>query len=275
MFGSILGAVGAVSDFASGLINSHNQAKADQHNFNREFDEGVRQFNVQDDYNKNMTQYRVKDAIAAGINPLAALGMSGNYSPTASTAVGGGSSRQIPSFSGMTKALAKMFERENEDKINDEKESRKLGLESMRLENEYRRAQINALQNGNTGEPVTPPDQLYRVALDLSGRPRLVINQDILEADDDNPGYKSAMIAALGQIDKKTGRIPKQARYMIDDWFYKKYGYHIPNLEELYVSPMEVGIVGKGVADETGATKAVKAGAKFVGRAALKLATGI
>lgn len=232
----------AVADFATGLISGHS-SKSEGHK-NRQ--EARRQFNIQDDYNKNLTQYRVEDALKAGINPLAALGQSTNYSPTASI-YGGGSDSSIPSTSGIAKAISKFFERESKEDAEYNRKTRSLDLEGRQLENDYRRAQIDALRNGNTGQPVSPPDQLFNVALDLAGRPRLVIDQNVLEADDDNPGYKASMVNALGHIDPKTGRIPEQARMMIDDWYYQKHGYHIPNLEELYISPTEAGIVTAGM----------------------------
>lgn len=108
------------------------------------FNESVRQFNVQDDYNKNLTQYRVKDAMKAGVNPLAALGYSGNYSPTVSAGYGGDSSSSSPSFNDSLRQLSEIFNKQ-------QAESNELDLEGKRLDNEYKRGLL-----ANLNQPGIP-----------------------------------------------------------------------------------------------------------------------
>ena len=93
---SVGGPIGAVIGGVGGLLGGLFGHKK-QTDFNKKyFNESVRQFNIQDEYNKNRMQYTVQDAIKAGVNPVAAIGGSGgNYSPTISA--GGASSAPVSS----------------------------------------------------------------------------------------------------------------------------------------------------------------------------------
>lgn len=157
-----------------GASSSSKESKANRR-------EARRQFNIQDDYNKNMTQYRVSDALKAGINPLAALGMSGSYSPTASSGGSSGASEHIANgFSALGKGISSMFEKRAHE------ESVGLSLENQQLQNEYLRAQIN-----NMAQPAVPTGQvkpqigdLYLPWKDKSGNVVWLLNPDaIADAD--------------------------------------------------------------------------------------------
>lgn len=98
---------------------------------------------------ENQTQIRVNDALKAGINPLAALGASSGYQPvfnnsTASSDGGSAISAIGQVAGGIGKAISSLFAEQ-------ETESRELSLESQRLENDYKRAQIDHLRNMNPG----------------------------------------------------------------------------------------------------------------------------
>ena len=96
---SIGGPIGAVAGGLIGGISGLFGTKKSTNWNKKYFNESVRQFNVQDDYNKNRMQYTVKDAIKAGVNPVAALGGSGgHYSPTISAGGAGGSSGSSGGF---------------------------------------------------------------------------------------------------------------------------------------------------------------------------------
>lgn len=91
---------------------------------------------------ENLTQIRVRDALKAGINPLAALGQSANITPSYSN-----SDKSEKDFSALGSGIAniaKFFSKS-------EKEATSLSLESQRLDNEYKRAQIDHLRNMNPG----------------------------------------------------------------------------------------------------------------------------
>ncbi len=229
--------ISGAASLIGGLMGNHQE--------NKQFGESVRQFNEQMDFQKNATQYRVQDALKAGINPLAALGVSANVSPTISAQGNNSGGRGI---AGLGRAIRDAFR----SKAEDEKEGRALDLEAKRIENEIQRTKLLSMtQPGIIGnEPETvgiKPDgrkMLYDVAYDLQGRPRLMVNQDVTENDTDNAGYRSALATAFasGQINPFTGRVrSRQLQMLIDDMYYQSTGRHITNLDELYISPTEVG----------------------------------
>lgn len=102
------------------------------------------QFDAQRFDNQNATQIRVRDAIKAGVNPLAALNVSGaHYSPTISLSDGG---RNYNSgFSELFKTLGSIFPtREQKQNRAIELESAKLDLEAKRLQNDILRGKLLA-----------------------------------------------------------------------------------------------------------------------------------
>lgn len=208
--------------------------------------------------NENALQIRVNDGLKAGINPLAAIGASANYTPTMQTNsatdlvnLGSGA------LNGM-KGLTGLFKEKAKDDVEYEREAQQLDLESKRLENRILKnkaeeSSLNLSQGSGKEVPAEKPTRmgeraLFVPAYDLKGRPRLVANQDVIEGDNDNAGYRAAILTAIanGDIDKKTGEIKNpETRKMLDDMYYDMTGHHIKNLEQLYVSPTEMGLVTK------------------------------
>lgn len=233
MIGSIIGAAG---DLFGGLMSNHNSRK--------DRAESARQFNEQMDFNKNATQYRVQDALKAGINPLAALGVSSNVSPTMHA---GGSDGGAGYFSNAIRSLSNIFNRQ-------EKESRDLDLEAKRIRNQMAREELNILRqpgidsgNQNMEQPPVGTDEyLFRFAYDLDGNPRLMVNQDITENDSDNAGYMSSLASAYsrGYINKLTGEItnPQMRRKLASD-YERATGRRLMHSEKMYVSPAELAII--------------------------------
>lgn len=233
---------------ALGAGISHHDSKADRA-------ESARQFNEQMDYAKNQTQYRVSDALKAGINPLAALGISANVSPTIHS--GGGSDTGSIIAAGGREA-ARIMQDYLSDKMQDESESSKLDLESKRIENRIQNERLKAMTNKPEEEEhpkMMGQKTLFTPVYDIQGRPRLVLDQNVMETDADNPGYTSSMIATMaeaakrGDIDLTSGRIKNdQLRMLIDDFYYNTTGHHISNLEDLYISPSEAAAIAAYVA---------------------------
>ncbi len=234
--------VGDVIEFGSSLLGM----ESDRAVAGQDRAEAQRQFNEQMDFQKNQTQYRVQDALKAGINPLAALGVSSNVSPTVSA----GGSQPGHHMARAGRVLANIFR----ERFGQLKESNDLDNEAKRLRNEMMQAELDIMRQPglpiNGGAQLTPafrPDgrkMLYDVAYDLQGRPRLMVNQDVTENDSDNAGYRSALATAFasGQINPLTGRVrSRQLQMLIDDMYYQSTGRHITNLDELYISPTELG----------------------------------
>lgn len=234
--------VGDVLEFGGNLLGM----ESDRAVAGQDRQEAQRQFNLQREDNHNATHIRVKDALKAGINPLAALGVSSNVSPTVSA----GGSQPGHHMSKAMSALGNMFR----SKFRLDKESAELDNEAKRLRNDVIRTELNHLRQPglpvNGGAQLTSsfrPDgrkMLYDVAYDLNGRPRLMVNQDVTENDSDNAGYRSALATAFasGQINPLTGRVrSRQLQMLIDDMYHQSTGRHITNLDELYISPAEFG----------------------------------
>lgn len=244
-------AITAGASLLGGLFGSHSSKKTAE----KDRAESARQFDAQMDYAKNQTQIRVKDALKAGINPLAALGVSANVSPTFH-AGGGDNSGEIMSnaISGAGSAIGKALEAKARDDMSYDSQAKELDLEGKRLENRILQQRIDAATN-KAGEGVEQPRMmgqktLFTPVYDLQGRPRLVLDQNVMETDADNPGYTSSMIATLadaakrGDIDLVSGSIKNpQLRMLIDDFYYNTTGHRITNLEDLYISPAEAAAI--------------------------------
>ena len=220
---------GLIGDIAGAFV-SHSDARSNRA-------ESQRQFNEQMDYAKNQTQIRVADALKAGINPLAALGVSANVSPTFHA---GGDSNAGAFLSSAGKELNDMLSEKTKDDIVYDSESKELDLEAKRLQNRILQQQLDAktVTPGVDVEPTETPKMmgqktLFTPVYDLQGRPRLVLDQNVMETDADNPGYTSSMIATMaeaakrGDIDLTSGRIKSpQLRMLIDDFYYNTTGHH-------------------------------------------------
>lgn len=244
---SLLGAaiIGG-SAILGGLMGAHRSKK----NNDSQVAESRRQFDI----NTNESiQRRVQDALKAGINPLAALGANVGSSPTIH-AGGGDDSGAIMAnaISGAGGAIGRALMDKQADDMEFDTQAKELSLEEQRLRNRILRQEIQAKTN-KPGEDMVPSMQgeslLFQPVYDMQGRPRLVVNQNALEADSDNPGYMSSITATIadgiakGQIDPVSGEIKSnQLRMLIDDYYYNTTGHHINNLESLYISPTEAAM---------------------------------
>lgn len=244
--GTVIGAgAGLVGDVLGGLLGS-SSSKSEGHK-NRQ--EARRQFNAQMDFQKNATQYRVQDALKAGINPLAALGVSSNVSPTVSTGYGSGDQSWSAAASRAGDRIQNMLQRLTAQKLVDDvkysNESQQLDLESKRLQNENQRLKNNILNQPGVPSPVGQDQFLWRPVEDLDGNIRMVVNQDITENDSDNAGYLSSLTGALvnGWINPTSGYIrSKQYKLMLDDQYYRATGRHLNVDVPWYISRSELAI---------------------------------
>lgn len=243
-WGTVIGAgIGLVGDLIGGNSSSH-ESQANRR-------EARRQFNLQREDNLNATQIRVADALKAGINPLAALGVSQNVSPT----VHAGGDSDVGSYASRAgDRLQRMIEKLTADKAVDDanydSQAKELDLEGKRLENRILQARLASLTPNSPGNPdniVSSPRVLdgevmvFRPAYDLQGRPRLVINQDVLEGDADNPGYLASIgqLYVDGHINQLTGKLDRDAAEKVRWMYYNSTGRDLWNWEEMYISPSE------------------------------------
>lgn len=251
-----------MSDIISGLAGAGTSiygSNVSKHESKANRREARRQFNEQMNYAKNQTQIRVEDALKAGINPLAALGQSANVSPTFHAGGSSGAGELIANAGQhMSKALQAIFEEKAVDDAEYTKKSQDLDLKSQRLQNQILQKRLDAMDT--PGVDVERPnmlgqDLLFKPVYDLQGRPRLVVNQNVMEGDADNPGYMSSIMATIasgikdGQIDLVSGKIKSdQMRMMLDDMYFNMTGNHIMNLEDLYISPSEAAAAAAYIA---------------------------
>lgn len=246
MMGDFFGIGEAISGtlgFASSVYG-HNLAKQESKANRRE---ARRQFNEQ--MNESV-QRRVQDALKAGINPLAALGYSGGASPTIHAGGTSGAGEIISNAgSHLSRALRAFFEDKSVDDAKLDTQSKELDIEGQKIQNQILQKQLDNLSTPGVDEEkptMMGQDLLFKPVYDLQGRPRLVVNQSVMEGDADNPGYMSSIMATIasgikdGQIDPVSGRIKSdQMRMMLDDMYFNMTGHHIMNLEDLYISPSE------------------------------------
>lgn len=252
-------AIGKVANFAGDIFSTVTGQKSANEMAQNQFDAQM----------DTSIQRRVADGLKAGINPLAAIGASANVSPTIHAGGPNGSDPMslFSLFGSAAKGLKNMFVQKQEDDMAYDSEAKFLDLEGKRLENRIlRNRALESEQNlktmSDTGSakevPSIEPNRrgeraLFVPAYDLKGRPRLVANQDVIEGDNDNAGYRAAILTAIanGDIDKKTGKVVSpETRKMLDDMYFNMSGHHISNLDELYVSPTEMGLVSKDEAKD-------------------------
>lgn len=258
--------VEAGANLVSGIFGASTAASESRANRH----EARRQFNAQMDYNKNLTQIRVEDALKAGINPLAALGQSANVSSTISAGGTSGAGEIIANTGhNVGKALQEALSDKQADDMYYDSRAKELDLEGKRLQNRILRQQLTPTRPGVDQEP--PPSMegegtIFKPVYDIKGRPRLVVNQDFLEGDSDNAGYSATLASALadGQIDKISGRVVSpQLRMMIDDYYYNTTGHHIHNLSDLYISPSEIALANANAIEQAGGGFFKKLGKKL------------
>lgn len=200
--------------------------------------------------NHNLTQIRVQDALKAGINPLAALGVSSNVSPTIMS-TGSNNGTSGGRFSNIAKAIGSFFNREAEQRY----ESNELDLETKRIQNRLLKEELNLMrQPGNPGvspqevPPVGTDEYLFRIVYDMNGDPRLMVNQDITENDSDNAGYLSTLQYAYrnGGIGMNGHVVSPALRDKIAADYERATGRRLMSKERLYISPSELALAGYG-----------------------------
>lgn len=243
--GTVIGAgAGLIGDIFGGFFGDRSSK--------RQLAESKRQFNMQYDFQRNQTQYRVQDALKAGINPLAALGVSSNVSPTVSTyggdnAVGNAVSRAGDRVGRMFERLA---EQETLDDLDYRRQSRALDLESRRIQNDIDKARLGTIGQPGVPDPMGSDAFLWRPVEDLNGDVRLMVNQDVTENDSDNAAYLATVARAVrdGFVRPVTGEIKsRQYKMMLADQYYRATGRRISIDRPWYISSIEAGIAaGQG-----------------------------
>nr|QJB19883.1 MAG: DNA pilot protein [Microvirus sp.] len=137
-WGSIIGAAfpSVAGDVIGGIISKEEGA----HNRNQQDQINQRNYDMQTEFAKNSLRWKIEDAKAAGIHPLAALGAQG-YSATPSYI----SSGPDNSMSNMARSMGQNISRAiTATSTSHERAVQKLQLENMGLENELLRNRVES-----------------------------------------------------------------------------------------------------------------------------------
>lgn len=138
---------GIVANVAGPLLNYHAQKEANQINK----DNAQRNIEKQEEFAKHGLRWKVQDALAAGISPLAALGASGAaFAPVhvgaeANTALGDGLQSMGQNIS---RAVAATSTQEEKTLSTLRLQSLQLDLEGKALDNQIRASQLRQLNTG-------------------------------------------------------------------------------------------------------------------------------
>lgn len=158
-FGPVLGAVGSI---VGGLF-ADDAAEEARDQQQEQFERNIQ---LQREFAQQGIRWKVEDARAAGLHPLAAIGMSGaSYSPVSSSFDRGSSM----DFAGIGQNIGRAIdatrtkEESEEERAARDIEAKKanLELEHMQLRNDYLRSQIATVQQVQSSPPMPSAEDRY------------------------------------------------------------------------------------------------------------------
>lgn len=190
LFESLLG-IGA--NLLGGLFNNNKQEQINQQNIQAQQAINAQNIALQKEFAQHGIQWKVDDAKAAGLHPLAALGANtASFSPLSAgepAKAGAG-----PDFSALGQDLqraAKALSTEEQRKAADAEKERKLDLESKALDNDIKRSTLGSRilstsrAGGQLGPPMPSPDLPQGWAGMVGGSRAPFRVNDIAAADDE------------------------------------------------------------------------------------------
>lgn len=176
----------------------------------------------QEDYNKQQLQlaqqnmamqkefaqmgirWKVEDAKAAGLHPLAALGaQTSSFSPVS---VGGEAPKM--DLGSLGQDLSRAFKATMSKEERDESEARKISLEKGKLENELLRSQLN--RTAPTSGQIGPPIPLPRPGPRRTAEGFAVADDDIKSKEESTPGVNRLPLWGVLPIKTYPGRATGQ-----------------------------------------------------------------
>lgn len=202
-------AVSAVADLAGVLRGGSGMSARKQAEYNREMA-------------KNAIRWRVEDAKAAGLHPLAALGA--NVATSNPVTVGGNDDSRWDSLSRAGQNIARAASHFNtaEERAN-KKMADSLTLQKMALENKLLESQIT-----NISKPTTPAIGHGSHLIDGQGNVAILPSEQIASHPGDLP--RQAGTINTFQVDAAGGIVPsEQMKNRIDDDFIGSTLWHLKN----------------------------------------------
>lgn len=246
--------VSAGLNLFGGLMNRNSQD-----NFNaQQLRMAQQNIDQQREFAQHGVQWKVEDARAAGINPLAALGMpSASFSPVS---VGGEASKPGDSFANMGQDLQRAFKASSTAAMREESDNselRKLNLEKASLENDVLRTELASKQmrTSRLNAQVGPPMPVARTISENAP----VKSDDIKQKAEDFPATKIGRPFGYpvphnpwfgdGQSfedrygDSEIGSTLKAGVNLLADHAYMGYKWGWPKLKQFYrdYGPRNVG----------------------------------
>lgn len=205
IFGGIASAVGSVAGGVLGLVGSNNSA-ANAAAINRQ------NYEAQKEFAQNGIRWKVADAKAAGLHPLAALGaQTSSYSPSAVVGDSPDYSFLRDAGQGIGRAVeAKMTQRER-----DEEEKRSQLLFNMQLKNAYlegeeRKARIRGLDADTTLALAKASESSVRNQQQVPALPSLVQDGAVIPGQSQSRGVNGAF--PTGDIQPDVSSVPTSVR---------------------------------------------------------------
>lgn len=276
--GSVFGPVGTVigaglGNAGGGAIEANRANKTAQGYYNQQMDFAREQMQFQQDYAKNVAQWRVEDAKKAGLHPMAALGISSpNYSPV--------SAPSAPSYSAGSDIDPMEFGQSLNYAATKAKESKTqetmvgLQIRGLELDNEMKQAQIdqmkvdtlassiasnqalrspaapsvNATSPVNTGL-ISPEGSAYHVWDMGNGNYDILMNPDYQQTIGDEFGQLFTTYQAIKRAGHGVFINPEDGRSYV---FNPDTGYF--NLLSALSPEEAAGLLGNGVSSSSGSS---------------------
>lgn len=171
VLGGLGSSIGGIVDDALGM-SSQNKANAQkQANYNQQMGLAFRQQQFNEDYAKNMMQWRVEDAQKAGVHPMAALGLSSPSLGSVTMPSDIATYNPVDMGQSTNYAATKAKDRKQQATM--------VGLQmrGMELDNEYKQAQIDALKVDTLASSIASNQALESPALPPLHDNRLIPGQ--------------------------------------------------------------------------------------------------
>lgn len=219
-WGSIIGAAG---NLIGGLMGQDSAKKSRE----AAIDQSLMQADLQREFAKNSIRWRVDDAKAAGIHPLAALGNPGiSYAPVS---VGGSADMSMPNaIAAMGQDIGRAVNATRTQAERDENfvaATRAQQLESGRLDNEIKRAELASRMTRlyhSSPNPSLPGGVDNRMLPGQGNSPLVKMKpQDVTRSRPGEPFYEPSPIPGVGFLEMPDGTLQavksKDAAELLED----------------------------------------------------------
>ena len=240
MWGSIAGGIGAAVGGVAGLISS-GQSQANAAELNR------RNYEHQKEFAQNGIRWKVADAKAAGLHPLAALGAStAQYTPA--TAIGDSPDWSFLADAGQSIGRAVDAKRTQQERVEQQQKQDAafaLKAENQKAENDLIRAQTASIQQDMVLRQAKASEQAVRTQQQVPAMPSLGRDGSVIpgQGDATSPAGIEAKPAEIVVNDPQT-RTAEAGSHPDKRWLRTSTGGYQPVRSEAAQNALEDDIVG-------------------------------